>query len=410
MTSDKIITKSEEINKTKKKNIQKWPKVAIIILNWNGWKDTVECLESVFRNTYPNYQVIVVDNGSTDDLIEKIKAWAEGEQEVLTPEPLHPLYYLSHPSVKKPIPYIYYTREEAEKGGNFILEEKVTREWQEQGKVNNKELYSTTSYPLIFIQTGNNLGFAGGSNVGIKYALKNKDFNYIWLLNNDTVIEKIALIEMMALGENNKKIGIIGSKILYYDKPNIIQTLGGTEHITWKTTGKSICSFKKDEIKFNSDFEIKGYIYGASLLVKKNVIKMIGLFDENYFMTMEETDFCYRACKNNWILFYNGKSKIWHKVSASSQKGVIKNILDRQSIRPSLDRLIINTYYNIRNHLYFKRKYFNKYFIFFCAYIFIYILRRLIGVLLYDNNKLCRVKILLKSFYDGIKGEMGKTL
>jgi len=47
-------------------------KVAIIILNWNGWEDTIECLESVFRNTYPNYQVIVLDNGSTDDSVEKI--------------------------------------------------------------------------------------------------------------------------------------------------------------------------------------------------------------------------------------------------------------------------------------------------------------------------------------------------
>jgi len=49
----------------------------ILILNWNGWKDTIECLESVFRNTYLNYQVVVLDNGSTDDSVEKIKAWTE---------------------------------------------------------------------------------------------------------------------------------------------------------------------------------------------------------------------------------------------------------------------------------------------------------------------------------------------
>lgn len=395
----------------KRKEITKWPKVAIIILNWNGWKDTIECLESVFRNTYSNYQIIVIDNGSTDGSIERIKAWADGKQEVLSPEPSHPLYHLSHPAVKKPIHYVYYNREEAEKGGNFeLLEEKIIKEWQERRKSNNKELNFTSTYSLTFIQTSENLGFAGGNNVGIRYILKKGDFNYIWLLNSDTVIDKNALIEMVRLGENNEKIGMVGSKILYYEKPNIIQTLGGTDHITWKTTGKSTYSFKKDRIEFNGDFEIKGYIYGASLLIKKNVIKTIGFFDENYFMTMEEADLCYRACKNNWILFYSGKSKIWHKVSASTQKSVIKNILNKQSIRPSLDRLIINSYYNIRNHLYFKRKYFNKYFIFFCIYMFIYILRRLVGVLLYDNNKLCRVKILLRSFYDGIKGKMGKTL
>ena len=95
----------------KNKSTQKLPKVAIIILNWNGWEDTTECLESVFRNTYQNFQVIVIDNGSTDDSMEKIKDWAEGKQEVLTPEPTHPLYHLSHPSAIKPIPYIYYTIE-----------------------------------------------------------------------------------------------------------------------------------------------------------------------------------------------------------------------------------------------------------------------------------------------------------
>jgi len=66
--------KTKESIEVKRGKIQEWPKVAIIILNWNGWKDTIECLESVFRNTYPKYQVIVVDNGSTDGSMEKIKA------------------------------------------------------------------------------------------------------------------------------------------------------------------------------------------------------------------------------------------------------------------------------------------------------------------------------------------------
>jgi len=61
MIQDENIMKIQEIGDIKKKSIQNWPKVAIIILNWNGWEDTIECLESVFRNTYQNYQVIVVD-------------------------------------------------------------------------------------------------------------------------------------------------------------------------------------------------------------------------------------------------------------------------------------------------------------------------------------------------------------
>ena len=98
--------------------------------------------------------------------MEKIKAWADGKQDVLTPEPTHPLYHLSHPPVKKSIPYIYYTREEAEKGGNFKLEEKLTKACQRYRKLYSKKLNSTSPYPLIFIQTGDNLGFAGGNNGG----------------------------------------------------------------------------------------------------------------------------------------------------------------------------------------------------------------------------------------------------
>jgi GT2 family glycosyltransferase len=76
--------------------MEKSPNIEIIILNYNGWKDTIECLKSVLRNNYPNYQVIVVDNNSPNNSLEYIQAWAEGKQENLLPDPSHPLYHLSH--------------------------------------------------------------------------------------------------------------------------------------------------------------------------------------------------------------------------------------------------------------------------------------------------------------------------
>jgi len=402
--------KTKEINRAEKKSIQKWPKVAIIILNWNSWKDTIECLESVFRNIYPNYEVIVVDNGSTDGSIEKIKAWADGKQEVLTPESTHPLYHLSHPPVKKSIPYIYYTHEEVERGGDIALEEKVTKEWQEQRKCNNKELNPTSLYPIIFIQTGENLGFAGGNNIGISYLLKKKEFDYIWLLNNDTVIEKTSLIEMVKLGENNDKIGMVGSKLLYYKKPNTIQALGGSSKIAWNTFGKHICNLKEDQFEFNSGFEIKGYICGASLLVKKKVIESVGIIDENYFMLTEDLDWCFRTLKKSWKLFYSGGSKVWHKFSASMKKeNIDKSFLGRRSTRLPINRFILNNYYFTRGYLHFQKKYDSKYFIISCIYLFFKILKHSIGIVLYDDYKFYRIKILFKGFHDGIKGKMGRT-
>src|SRR5450631_1463343 len=117
-------------------------KVYILILNWNGWQDTIECLETVFRNDYPNYQVIVCDNDSTDSSLDKIKAWAEGRLEPKNVENEY-LRALSSPPVAKPVTYREYSRTRAEKGGAA-----------DDGDVS-----------LILIQTGANLGFAGGNNV-----------------------------------------------------------------------------------------------------------------------------------------------------------------------------------------------------------------------------------------------------
>jgi len=97
-----------------------YPKVYVVILNYNSWKDTIECLESVLRSDYQNYQVVVVDNNSTNNSIEYLKAWAEGKLDVWV-NPAITLRGLTFPPLPKPIPYVFYFKEEAEKGGNLEL-------------------------------------------------------------------------------------------------------------------------------------------------------------------------------------------------------------------------------------------------------------------------------------------------
>ena len=92
-----------------------YPRVSIIILNWNGWKDTIECLESIYQITYQNYDVIVVDNGSKDDSVQKIKEYCEGKIKVESK-------FFEYDPSNKPIYVLEYTREQAEKGGNFRKE------------------------------------------------------------------------------------------------------------------------------------------------------------------------------------------------------------------------------------------------------------------------------------------------
>jgi len=305
--------KIKEIDKVKKKTIQKWPKVAIIILNWNGWKDTIECLESVFRNTYPNYQAIVVDNGSTDGSIEKIKAWADGKQEVLTPEFSHPLYHLSHPPVKKSIPYIYYTREEVERGGDIALEAKVTKQGQEQRKSNNKELNPTSPYPIIFIQTGENLGFAGGSNVGIRYTIKKNKYEYILLLNSDTVIKPNFLNELIKY--YNGETGICAPIIFKYYKPNEIWSSGGKYNIFLGTYSHIVTEIKEKQRNTN-------FITGCCWLIKIEILKKIGLLEDTYFLYSEDTDYCYRLKRAGHKLKIISSSVIFHKINKTTSKNL----------------------------------------------------------------------------------------
>lgn len=374
-----------------------------MILNYNNWPDTIECLESVLRNDYPNYQVIIIDNNSSDNSLEYLKAWAEGKIDICV-NPKNPLRNFSFPPVPKPIPYVCYIRDEAEKGGNPDLEKRLENKVI-QGK--------TIRYPIVFIQNGDNLGFAGGNNVGIRYALMKGDFRYIWILNNDTVIDRNALSEMVKTFETNSiKIGIVGSKLLRYYNPIKLQALCGTKKITWRTGnyGEYICKDCDDVDTIRESFEIKGYIIGASMLIKMELIKDIGIFDEAYFMWAEEADFCLRALKNGWKLYCCPNSIVYHKEGGASERGNNKKFLWLVKKRPSLQRFIITGYLNARNGIYFTRKHFGYWgLIGFLLTKFLKMqIKVILGILLFDSNKLYRIRKLIKGIIDGLIGRMGK--
>lgn len=284
------------------------PKTYIIILNYNGWADTIECLESVLRNDYPNYQIIVVDNNSPNNSMEYIKAWAEEKSDVLV-QPDQQLRYLSTPPVKKTIPYVYYTREEAEKGGNFELEKELEHKIPEG---------VTSKYPLVFIQTGYNGGFAFGNNVGIKYALAKNDFDSVILLNNDTVIEKDTIKNLV---KSRLKLGekaIYGGRIYYYSEPKRIWYDGG--HFN-EWLGRAVhVNMKKleSEIRNRSEMREVNFITFCYVLIPKYILETIGLLDESYFMYVEDLNYSYRVWKAGYKLYHIPYSKVWHKVGASS--------------------------------------------------------------------------------------------
>lgn len=222
------------------------PKVSIVILNWNGYEDTRGCLVSLQKIDYPNYEIIVIDNGSTDGSPEMIES--------------------DFPEIKL---------------------------------IRNKE----------------NLGFERANNVGIREALK-EDAAYVSLLNNDTIVAPNFLSELVKAFEGDVSVGMAGPKIYYMDKPYRISFAGGK--ISW-IFGKSWHEGdgRLDNEKYNKQ-KYTDYITGACMVIKTEVFKKIGLFNETYFRYWEDTELCERAIRAGYKLLYVPSSTIKHKVAATT--------------------------------------------------------------------------------------------
>jgi GT2 family glycosyltransferase len=301
------------------------PFVYILILNWNRWKDTIECLESIFRGDYPRYRVIVCDNGSSDESLANIAAWAEGRLDCAVPH-YNPLRSLSFPPTPKPLAYVTYDKAQAERGG------------EDTG----------ATAQLILIQTGENLGFSGGNNVGLRYALARDDFDYVWLLNNDTVIKPDSLSALVGKMQNNQRAGMCGSTLLYYDDPNKAQALCGATYNKWLGTLRLIGSFtqmpqKIDAVRIEKKL---AFICGASMLVSKHFLRNIGLLGEEYFLYYEELDWALRS-GNRYPLSYAEQSVVYHKEGATI--GGSNRSIDNKSL--------VADFYGIRNRLIIARKF-----------------------------------------------------
>lgn len=225
--------------------------VYIVVLNYNGYKDTIECLKSLSKINYKNYKIVVVDNCSTDNSVENIK--------------------------------------------NYIVDN------------------------VYLLESNENLGFAGGNNIGIKFALEN-DAEYILLLNNDIIVDKDFLSNMIDGFKNNFDVGMISPKIYYYDNKKLINSFGARKSLygTIKNIGQNC----KDCEKFSEDLFVD-YIMGCCMLIKSDVIKKVGLLEEKYFMYLEESDYCEKVNKAFKIMV-KSDSHIWHKEGSSTKKSFSK--------------------------------------------------------------------------------------
>ncbi len=168
---------------------------------------------------------------------------------------------------------------------------------------------------IKLIKSNENNGFASGNNIGIKYAIEN-GAQYILLLNNDTTIEKNAISILVEQLKNHNELGIIGSRIMYYDNRELINYCGGD--INWLKATSIHNNYKE---KFNNNIEkffYTNFITGCCMLIKKEVFEKVGYLPEEYFMYYEDVDFCIKVKEAGYKLGIDTNSVIYHKVSASS--------------------------------------------------------------------------------------------
>jgi len=239
------------------------PQVWCVVLNWNNADDTIECLTALRSCTYRNLTVMLVDNGSTDDSVGRIK--------------------VAHPDI-------------------------------------------------LSLESGENLGFAGGNNLGIRYALA-QGADFIWLLNNDTQPDPNALTALVAKAESDHRLGAVASICYYADAPSRVQAWAGSRVNLW--IGYSgLSRVPRADDWFDS-------LNAASMLISRAALEHVGLLDEGFFLYWEDTEFCVRLRKHGWRIAAAPDSRVLHKVSASTRGN--KNWTDRLETASELRMLRLHS-------------------------------------------------------------------
>lgn len=223
------------------------PSVSIVVLNWNGADDTLACLDSLAALKYPNFNVVVVDNGSTDDSLGKLRAYS-------------------------------------------------------------------ASYPFVLLETGRNLGYAGGNNVGTRHALK-LGADFVLVLNNDTTVAPDLLEQLVDAARLNPDAGVFSARIMYFDNPERVWFDGArwnesSLQLEWPGQGAS-------EIELGTIDHDTDYACGAALFFRAEVARKIGLLDETFFLVWEEVDWSFRARQAGWRCLVVPAARIWHKIGVS---------------------------------------------------------------------------------------------
>lgn len=167
------------------------------------------------------------------------------------------------------------------------------------------------------IELPSNIGFGPACNVAIKKALRDKAYDYVFLFNNDATIHPKALSELVKVAQNQTQAGILGAKVYYSDKANTIWYAGARRR-QGVLAATDIGRGQVDRGQFSTLREVD-YIFGAAMLIRRQLFEQIGLFDEQFFLYLEDLDLCLRAQEASFSLLFVPEAHVWHKGSASTE-------------------------------------------------------------------------------------------
>jgi GT2 family glycosyltransferase len=271
------------------------PKVYVVVLNWNNWRDTVECLESLGRLDYPMFEIVVCDNASTDGSVAMIERWARGEIDAPCPSADPRIVGLTRPPLAKPI---------------------AVRRLRD-----GDEAVGALDWPagLTIVELAANHGYASGNNAGLRLAQRRGDAAFVWILNNDTVVEPAALAALVERCRADPRIGLCGSRLMHYGEPDRAQAAGGGVYRPATAVPSIIgAGATLDRLPPAQDVERRmSYVIGASMLASMAFVRAVGTMREDYFLYFEELDWALRA-GDRFTLGYAPASVVYHKEGSTA--------------------------------------------------------------------------------------------
>ncbi|WP_156254844.1 glycosyltransferase family 2 protein [Sandarakinorhabdus oryzae] len=274
------------------------PLLGVVIVNFRGAGDTIECLESLLRSTLP-MKVVVVENGSGDDSMERLRAWAAGQLDAAAEST--EMSAFSAPPVAKPVPVTEIDAATAESGRAQVE-------------------------PLTLIRSETNRGFAGGNNLGLRYLLGDPQLKHLWLLNNDTVVAPDAAMALLARMMATPRVGMCGTVVRHYWEPDRIQALNGSAFNLFTGASRSLGGEQPATIKYSPQdvADATDFVLGASLAVSRDFLTEVGFMEERYFLYFEEIDWAVRNRKLRGKAFetaFAHGANVFHKAGRSIGSG-----------------------------------------------------------------------------------------